>query len=169
MIAVLVGLYLVVSLVEWYFRVNAYGVVGVSDTEADVRYALGAPARIDQANATWTYPVEAGATFSVMFSGDRSVSRISCFSATAEPNSCPELYGIGIGEGEDAIGHHLGNPDLVTIKGDRKYVTYSGLGATFVLQQFVVTGLIRDADQGSFLGKTWKFFRNLFYLPGWIG
>lgn len=165
----LLGFYFLTSLFYWYVDVNSYGVIGMEDDQPAIRYGLGAPGKIENGGKTWVYHIEAGAVLRAEFSADQTLDRVSCTSSTAEPNSCPQLYGVGVGETEDVIGHHLGNPSYVRIDGDRKYVTYEGLGATYVLQQFVVTGLIRDPHQGSFFGKTFKFFRSMFYLPGWLG
>lgn len=168
-LAAVIGIYLFYSLAVWYFQVSSYGVVSMNDDEGAVRYALGAPVREDAANRKWTYNLEANAILTVEFAPDGLLSRISCASPSVEPRSCPELYGIGIGQSEDALVGRLGSPSYVRISGDRKYITYAGLGATYVLQQFVVTGLVRDARRGSFLGKSWKFIRNLVYIPGGIG
>lgn len=169
LILVLIGAYFLISLAQWYAAVNFYGDVGVSDTRSNVRYALGAPAKGGDASPNWTYPIEAGAELTVSFDAAGNVTRISCVSPNAEPNSCPELYGLGIGAEEGDVGHALGNPDSVRIEGDKKFVTYHSLGATYVMQRFIVTGLVRDSQDGSFMGKTWKFLRSLVPLPGWIG
>ena len=161
--------YVFFSLISWYFQTASYGVVGMGDDKHDVRYALGAEHGGAETDRIWTYKTEANATIRIEFTPSGKLDRISCISPAAEPNSCPELYGIGIGETEDAIGGHLGAPSYIRIAGDKKYIAYSSIGATFVLQQFVVTGLIRDPGRDSFFGKSWKFLRSLVYLPGAIG
>lgn len=166
---VALGLYVLVSLVGWYVSTVTYGDVGMSDDKNAVRYALGGKHGGAETDRIWTYKGEADAVIRVEFTPDGLLDQISCASPSAEPDSCPELYGIGIGDAEDAIGGSLGSPSRIGISGDRKYISYDSLGATFVLQQFAVTGLIRDPDRGSFLGKAWKFVRHLVYLPGAIG
>lgn len=169
MLLVVLGLYVLVSLFNWYFHVNTYGVVAMGDDKSAVRYALGGQHGGAENSRIWTYQAEADAVIKVEFTPGGQLDRISCSSAAVEPDSCPQLYGIGIGETEDVVGGHLGAPSRIGISGHRKYMTYQSLGATYVLEQFVVTGLIRDPDQGGFFGKTWKFLRNLIYLPGSIG
>jgi hypothetical protein len=163
------AIYILISLYNWYFHVNSYGVIYMDDDKDAVRYALGPPARADVSDRVWTYNLEANATLTTTFGANALLDRVACASPSAEPASCPELYGIGIGESEDVVVANLGNPSYIRIVGDRKYLTYVGIGATYVLQRFVVTGLVRETRRGSFLDKSWKFLRNLVYLPGGIG
>jgi hypothetical protein len=161
--------YVAISLVVWYLQVTTYGLVTMEDDRHAVRYALGGEHGGADSDRIWTYKADADAEIRIAFTPEGMLDTISCSSPAAEPDSCPELYGIGIGETEDAIGGHLGAPSHIRIVGDRKYIGYDSIGATYVLQQFVVTGLVRDPHRGSFLGKSWKFLRSLIYLPGTIG
>lgn len=169
MLLVVLLAYVFFSLISWYFQTVSYGVVGMGDDKHDVRYALGSEHGGAETAQIWTYPTEANSTIRVEFTPSGQLDRISCSSAAAEPDSCPELYGIGIGETEDVIGGHLGAPSYIHISGDKKFIAYNSIGATYVLQQFVVTGLIRDPGRDRFVGKSWKFLRSLVYLPGAIG
>lgn len=161
--------YVGLSLVMWYLQAATYGLVAMDDDRHAVRYALGGEHGGAETDRIWTYEADADAIIRIRFAPDGTIERISCSSPAAEPDSCPELYGIGIGETEDAIGGHLGAPSDIRIVGDRKYIGYNSIGATYVLQKFVVTGLVRDPHRGSFSGKAWKFLRSLIYLPGSIG
>jgi hypothetical protein len=160
------GVYLFIQLYNWDDKVDFYGVLTMEDDRAAVRYALGSPDVASRTDRLWTYRLEGGSTLTTSFGNNGKLVKINCVNDRAEPDSCPDLFGFGIGDIEDALIGRLGLPSRVRIVGDRKYLDYDGIGATYALEQFIVVGLERKPQGGSFLGKTWGFFRSLIYLPG---
>lgn len=169
LLVALAAVYVLVALDHWNEKIDAYGVLYRGDDAGAVRYALGAPASVEKKiNRIWTYQPEATVIFTAVFDANGKLSKAACANRTGVVGSCPLLFDIGIGASEEAILGHLGLPSNVRIEGESKYITYAEIGATYVLQRFVVTGLRRDLHQGSSLGRTWRFIRSLFYLPGMI-
>jgi hypothetical protein len=160
------AVWLLVALYHWDNHVDQFGDLGMDDDRAAVRYALGAPDSADKADRTWSHRMEADAVLTTRFDAAGKVSRMTCLSPTGQRNSCPELFGFGIGTSEDDLAGRLGLPSRQRIVGTRKHLFYDGLGAIYVLERFQVIGVERLPKGGSFLGKTWGFVRSLVYLPG---
>lgn len=152
-----------------------YADVGIADTQAGTLYGVGNPketrtppagwvpsqGRPAETTRFWRYETQSGGQVEVAFGEDGKVDWVSCEQAEAQPQACPSLFGIGLGDAEDRLQRRLGAADREALGNGTKVAVYGDIGAEYGLKQFRVYKITARRERASVIGRIPRFLRSL--------
>lgn len=129
---------------------DGYGEAAVDGSYEETLYALGRPAKVRVAegaawtpyagpghDAEWQYRTPGDTNLLVHFR-DGHVDSITCTNVDAVIGSCPDTFGIGVGQTEEAMITLLGQPAVQRLTAQRKTVLYPELGLEMGLETYTI-------------------------------
>lgn len=142
---------------------NPFRSVYYTDQRRDPRNAMPAETEPNDYNS-WSY--EARNSYSpdvtVEFDGEGRVTEVACIQLESTRGYCAALFGVRVGDTEEAMIARLGRPSEARLSGVAKIVRYEDIGAEFTLTRGRVYRLTLLRDKGS----TFSIFAR--YLRGWL-
>ncbi len=117
----------------------------------DALYAFGKPdAKMDHhGRERWVYR-DGSKVIALDFPPGRSLANAACTSTSRSPADCPDAHGVRLGMTEDQVWHLLGEPSVQRFQGTTKVIAYPGVGLTLKLEQFRVSVIAVQPDNGLF-------------------
>ena len=148
----------------------AYGDAAVDGSYDETLYALGRPAKVRAVegagwtpyagpghDVAWQYRTPGDSNLLVHFQNGR-VDSVTCTNVDAIIGSCPETFGVGVGQTEEAMITLLGQPASQRLTAQRKTVLYPELGLEMGLETYTIMQIRKvRPTRNAFL----RFFRSI--------